>query len=119
MPTPVACLLKRPEMTFSLGRSGRSGSRLLPSVMSAPEPLADQFGGLIPLPMNSAAKRLGCAVAAVEADCPRPNGIASSHGRAIETPTPWRSVRRVNLRDCSFDIANPQGEFRFSTPAAE
>src|SRR5262249_21218259 len=111
MPTPVACLLKSPEMTFSLGRSDCSGSRLLPSVMSAPEPLAAQLGGLMPLPMNSAAKRLGCAVAAVEADCPRPNGIASSHGRAIETPTPWRSLRRVNLPEYEIGISVPPKQF--------
>src|SRR5262249_60516685 len=112
MPTPVACLLKSPEMTFSLGRSDCSGSRLLPSVMSAPEPLADQFGGLMPLPMKSAAKRLGCATAAGEDDCPRPNGIASSHGRAIETPTPWSNLRRVILWECEVGISFPQGDFR-------
>src|SRR5262249_7355880 len=111
MPTPVACLLKRPEITFSLGRSDWSGSKLLPRVMSAPEPLADQFGGLMPLPMNSAAKRLGCAVGTVNEDCPRPNGIASSHGRAIETPTPWRSLRRVILPEYEVGISIPKAIF--------
>src|SRR5260370_35348 len=59
MPTPVAALLNRPETTFSRERSEDRGCRLLLSSMSAPEPLAPQFLGLMPLPMNSTAKRRG------------------------------------------------------------
>src|SRR5260370_23663632 len=96
MPTPVACLLNSPEMTLSRGRSGASGSRLLLSSMSAPAPLADQFLGLMPLPMNKAAKRCGCAAAAVPGAVALPQPETdSSQGRAIVTPTPLSSVRRV------------------------
>src|SRR5436853_5935431 len=92
MPTPVADLLKSPVMTLSLGRREASGWRLLPSTMSAPEPLADQFGGLMPLPMKSAAKRLGGVAAG--AACAPQTGSDSSHGKATEQPTPVRKVRR-------------------------
>src|SRR5260370_29288169 len=98
MPTPVACLLNSPEMTLSRGRSGASGSRLLLSAMSAPAPLADQFLGLMPLPMNRAANRLGGAAGGVrEADSlPQPDSD-SSQGRAIVTPMPLSRVRRGTL----------------------
>src|SRR3954469_12627197 len=61
MPTPVACLLNNPEMTFNRDRNADNGSRLLLRSMSAPEPWADQFLGLMPLPMNRAANRWGGA----------------------------------------------------------
>jgi len=59
MPTPVAFLLNSPVMTFSFGRSKASGCRLLLSSIVAPLPLAHQLFGLMPLPMNRAANRLG------------------------------------------------------------
>ena len=61
MPTPVAFLLKSPEMTFSFARNGSMGSSDLLSSMSLPAPLADQCLGLIPLPMKRAANRCGKA----------------------------------------------------------
>src|SRR5476649_2346051 len=59
MPWRVAFLLKRPWMTLTLAFSGSSGERVLPSTMSAPSPVADQWSGLTPQPMNRTAKRLG------------------------------------------------------------
>src|SRR5258708_38472304 len=94
MPTPVACLLNSPETTLSRGRSDANGSRLLLSSMSAPEPLAHQFLGLMPLPMNRAAKRWGYTVAA-PAGSPLKPDIDSSHGRAMVTPRPFSRVRRL------------------------
>src|SRR5580704_6011677 len=83
MPTPVACLLNKPEMTFKRGRSEAKGSRLLLNCMSAPDPLAHQFGGLMPLPMNRAANRLGDGEVGVPgADSLPQTDIDSSHGRA-------------------------------------
>src|SRR5688572_19300310 len=92
MPTPVADLLNSPLMTLSLSRNGLSGSRLLLSSISAPLPLALQFLGLIPLPMNSAANRFGGS--AFSAPCAT-SGSASSHGSATVTPTPRMTVRRL------------------------
>src|SRR5260370_27236145 len=91
MPTPVACLLNKPEITFNRGRNADSGSRLLLSCMSAPEPLAHQFLGLIPLPMNRAAKRFGGA----EAGSAPQTESDSNHGRAMVTPTPLSNLRRL------------------------
>src|SRR6266852_2189432 len=103
MPTPVACLLNNPEMTFSRGRNDFKGSRLLLNSMSAPDPFADQFLGLMPLPMNRAAKRWGGMDAgAPDAALVPQTGIDSSHGRAMVTPTPVRKVRRVMLCDRGF-----------------
>src|SRR5438876_332167 len=94
-PTSVALLLKRPVMKFIFVFSGAIGSRLLPSSISAPEPLAHQCLELIPLPMNNAAKRLGKGpeVGSLDGSMPQ-TGIDSSHGRAIATPTPRRNLRR-------------------------
>src|SRR6185437_1663177 len=106
MPTPVACLLNKPEMTFKRGRREDKGSRLLLNCISAPEPFAHQFLGLMPLPMNRAANRRGGEEAAApEGDSLPQTGIDSSHGRAIVTPTPLSSVRRLILCDCGFVIA--------------
>src|SRR6267143_63290 len=91
MPTPVAALLNSPETTLSFDRYGVIGSRLLLSSISAPEPLAHQFLGLMPLPMNSAPKRLGCAALGSAA------AIASSHGSATVTPRPRSRVRRETV----------------------
>ena len=103
MPTPVAALLNRPEMTFNRGRSEDKGSRLLLSSMSAPEPFAAQCLGLMPLPMNSAANRLGAGEPAVAAAERVPQtGTDSSHGRAIVTPRPFNSVRRLSLHESEF-----------------
>src|SRR5438445_6336664 len=100
MPTPVACLLNRPETTLSRERNGASGSRLLLSSMSAPDPLADQLLGLMPLPMKRAAKRFGGAAGgAPEGASPPQPERDSSQGRAMVTPTPRRRARRVNLWD--------------------
>src|SRR5436309_1746201 len=98
MPTPVACLLNRPEITFILAANGCIGSRHLLSSISLPEPLAHQLLGLMPLPMKSAAKRRGrlLAPAALTVAAPVAAGSApqtgsdSSQGKAIVTPTPLR-----------------------------
>src|SRR5206468_3779901 len=113
MPTPVACLLKRPVTKFIRVFNGAIGSRLLPSSISAPEPFAHQCLELIPLPMNNAAKRLGNGpgVPSFAGSAPQTE-IDSSHGRAIATPTPRRNVRRegwgaIDLMDvfCAILIA--------------
>src|SRR5262249_27158674 len=77
-------------------RNGASGSRLLLSSMSAPAPLAHQWFGLTPLPMNSAAKRLGKAGGAPPpaAGSSPQTGRDSSQGRARATPAPRSRVRR-------------------------
>src|SRR5688500_8362254 len=95
MPTPTAERLKRPLMKFSFGRSDASGSRLLPSSISAPAPLAHQCVELMPQAMNSAAKRLGKVGAAFSAGRSSPHTLSdSSHGRAIATPAPCNNTRR-------------------------
>src|SRR6516165_8162983 len=97
MPTPVACLLKSPEMTFSFARYGASGSRLRLNCMLALAPVALQCGGLMQFPMKRTARSLGPVAAA---GCSaQPNGNDSSHGKAIVQPTPERKVRRVSLCD--------------------
>src|SRR5947208_12791014 len=108
MPTPVACRLNRPETTFNRGRREARGSRLRLSCMSAPAPRADQCGGLMPLPMNRAANRLGGAEAGVpEATRLPQTAIDSSQGRAIVTPTPLSNVRRLILCGRDFMSASP------------
>src|SRR5690349_11945110 len=107
MPTPVAALLKSPEITFNRVRWAVNGSRLLLNCMSAPEPFAPQCGGLMPLPMNSDANRFGAADAP-EADSPARNGIDSSQGRAIVTPTPLSKVRRLIFVECAFIVSIPR-----------
>src|SRR5215831_6809456 len=98
MATPVAALVNKPETTFSFVLKGVSGSRLLLSVMSAPEPLAHQWSALMPLPMKRAAKRFGKAGAAPPAaGSPAQTGSDSSHGKAIAAPTPRRRVRRSKV----------------------
>src|SRR5579863_9792718 len=95
MPTPVACLLNSPVMTLSRVLKGASGARVLLNSMSAPAPWADQFLGLIPLPMNRAAKRRGRRPDTAAAGSSPQTGSDSSHGSAIATPAPRRSVRRL------------------------
>jgi len=96
-------------MTFSRGRSEDRGSRLLLNSMSAPVPFAHQFLGLMPLPMNRAANRLGGEEAAApEVDSLPSSGIASSHGMAIVTPTPLSNARRLILFACEFIISIPR-----------
>src|SRR5438552_1737105 len=109
MPTPVACLLNRPEITFILAANGCIGSRHLLSSISLPEPLAHQLLGLMPLPMKSAAKRRGrlfaaaLAVAApVAAGTAPQTGIDSNQGKAMATPTPLRTARRETC--CDFEV---------------
>src|SRR5262245_58490368 len=101
MPTPVAFLLNSRLTTLILVFSFSSGSRLLPSSMSAPAPLAQKWLPLIPHPMNRAANRLGSGASEpfVTVSAPQ-TGTDSSHGRAIVTPTPRRKVRRCMV-DCS------------------
>src|SRR5690349_7543468 len=79
-------------MTLIFFLSGSSGSRLLPSFISSPEPLDHQWFPLMPFPMNTTAKRLGSGPVFVAAP---QTGIDSSHGSAIVTPAP----RRKTLRD--------------------
>src|SRR5262245_42876530 len=65
--------------------------------MPGPDPFAHQWSGLIPLPMNRTANRLGNGVgspAGAASAAPPQTGIDSSHGRAIPTPAPRRMVRR-------------------------
>src|SRR5882672_2419280 len=103
MPTPVACLLKRPVMKFILLFNGAIGSRLLPNSMSTPAPFAHQCFELMPLPMNNAAKRLGNGPGVPSfADSAPQTGIDSSQGRAIATPTPRRKRRREVRRWSDF-----------------
>src|SRR5262245_207599 len=105
MPTPVACLLNSPETTLSRGRREANGSRLLLSSMSAPDPLADQFFGLIPLPMKRAANRGGDAAGEGRdtPSLPQPERD-SNQGRPIVTPTPVRKVRRLIWFGCEVMI---------------
>src|SRR5918998_1543330 len=98
MPTPVAFLLNRPLTTLTLVLTGASGSRLLPSCMSAPSPLAHQWLPLIPQPMNRAANRFGATGTPPFTGGLPQTGTDSSHGRAIVTPTPRRNVRRETVR---------------------
>src|SRR5215204_5480214 len=109
MPTPTAVGLYSPLTTLIFVLTFSSGSRLLPSFMSAPLPLAHQWLPLMPLPMNSTATRCGNALAAAPAapDATAPaeavgvaphTGIDSSHGSAIVTPAPCRNVRRETPR---------------------
>ena len=76
--------------------NGASGWRLLLSSIAAPEPLAHQWSGLMPLPMNSAANRLGKSGQSRRSPASPPQtGIDSSQGRAIVTPAPRSNVRRL------------------------
>ena len=56
---PTAGLLNRPLMTLIFCFTGSSGASVLLSFIAAPAPLAHQWLPLMPLPMNSTAKRLG------------------------------------------------------------
>src|SRR5271168_2639336 len=95
IPTPVACLLNRPETTLILVLSGANGSRQGPSSIASPPPLAHQFVGLTPQPMNSAANRFGQGAGRSPVMVAMPQtGTDSSHGNAIVTPAPFRNVRR-------------------------
>src|SRR5262245_20040621 len=95
MPTPVACLLNRPEITFSFVLNGANGSRLLLNSISWPTPLAHQWLGLIPLPMKSAANRLGGLGAnSAATGSLLQTGTDSSQGKPIVTPAPRRNMRR-------------------------
>src|ERR1051325_8623190 len=96
MPTPTALWLKRPLMTFICVLNGAIGSRQRPSSMSAPEPLAHQFGKFTPHAMNSAANRFGAGAPAPQ------TGRDSSQGRVMVTPMPRRNRRRdISNRRCS------------------
>ena len=98
MPWPVEFLLKSPLMTFTLCFNGSSGDRLWASVIPAPDPTAPQWFSLTPLPMNITAKRFGNAFEGVAANA----DSDSSHGSAMVTPAPRRTVRRVNFISSAF-----------------
>ena len=68
-----------------------------PAPSSAPEPLAHQWSGLTPQPMNSAANRFGGGRRAAGRRRPRRRSD-SSQGSAIVTPAPRRKARRVAPR---------------------
>src|SRR5687767_221914 len=94
MPWPVECLLKSPLITLIFFFNGSSGDRLRLNFMSSPDPVAPQWSSLTPLPMKSTAKRFGKGeldVVAANAD------KDSSHGSAIVTPAPRRTVRRESF----------------------
>src|SRR4051794_29507389 len=97
IPCPVAALLKRPSMTLIFALSGSNGARDSLNSIAAPVPFAHQRPGLMPVPMNSTAKRWGCAavVAAEAAAMPKPDSD-SSHGKPMVTPAPRRKVLRAN-----------------------
>src|SRR5581483_2361244 len=91
-------------MTLIFPFMGSSGSSDFPNCMSAPAPLAHQWSGLTPFPMNMTPKRFGNAaripaweVLSAADDVPKPDSD-SSHGNAIVTPTPRRNVRRERRR---------------------
>ncbi len=87
-------------MTFIFVLSGAIGSRLLPSSISAPAPLAHQWLPLMPLPMNSTPNRLGNSPAMAPAEEVAPHAESDSkYGNAIVTPTPCKNVRREGW-DC-------------------
>src|SRR6187549_3633292 len=95
MPTLVAAALNNPSMKFRRSLNGTSGSSEGPSSIAAPEPRAHQVSGLIPLAMNTTARRRGKAVAVPACVLVAPQtGIDSIHGRSIVTPAPRRNVRR-------------------------
>src|SRR3954470_4031032 len=104
----VVCVMNNTEITISRGRGEDKGSRLLLSSMSAPEPFAHQFLGLMPLPMNRAANRLGCVDCAPVTDSALPKGSDSSQGNAIVTPTPRSRVRRLMQLDGGFMASIPR-----------
>src|SRR3954449_10090313 len=97
IPCPVAALLKRPSITLIFALSGSNGASDSLNSIVAPDPLAHQRPGLMPVPMKSTAKRCGCtAVVAAEAELrPKPDRD-SSHGKAMVTPAPRRNVLRPN-----------------------
>src|SRR5436190_15588864 len=107
MPTPTALRLKRPLTTFMRVLNGARGSRLLPSSICSPAPLAHQWLEFTPLPQNKVAMRFGKAAVSVGAgvtSAPQV-GSDSSHGKDIVTPTPRRKVRRVmRQRRASLDF---------------
>src|SRR6476661_1759409 len=100
IPCPVAALLNRPSMTLIFVLSGSNGARDSLSSIPAPDPFAHHRPGLMPVPMNSTAKRWGGgALVAAEADELRPKPDSdSSHGRPIVTPAPRSMVLRDNAR---------------------
>jgi hypothetical protein len=49
--------------------------------------------------MNSAANRLGNRGKSVAGLSSPPTGVDSSHGNAIDTPAPTRTVRRLTFID--------------------
>ncbi len=92
MPNPVDILLNRPLMTLTLVFTGVRGSSVLLSSMFAPLPRADQWSGLMPLPMKRTAMHLAMSTA-FQRPPRRRTAVSqtlrdSSHGNAIVTPAP-------------------------------
>src|SRR5688572_18779362 len=98
IPCPVECLLNSPLMTVTFFLIGSSGDKLRLSFMSSPDPVAPQWFSLTPLPMKSTAKRLGKGELGVAAKA----DMDSSHGRAMVTPAPRRTVRRDSFISLAF-----------------
>src|SRR4051812_18518673 len=96
MPTPRACLLKRPLTTLIFVFNGARGLRQPPNSIASPEPLAHHSLGLTPQPMNMAANRLGMGATAPPAADATRGPSDSSKGRATVTPAPRRNARRVD-----------------------
>src|SRR3954467_10331052 len=107
MPTPTAGRLNRPLITFNFVLNGASGSSVLPKDISAPAPFAHQCLLLMPLPMNTAAKRCGYRREGTggvsgpagdgegePVDSRARSGSESKNGSAISTPAPRRERRR-------------------------
>src|SRR5688572_10127434 len=83
-----------------------NGSKMGESCQSAPVPSGVQALGFTPFGIYNAAMRIGgpsaaLGLASVLLSAHAARGIASSHGRHMETPRPFRMVRR----EISFVIA--------------
>ena len=92
---PRGLLVEQARDHVQSGLERRQGLEALAQLHVEPEPLAHQWSGLIPLPMKSAANRAGKAWAAPAAASPPHTGSDSSQGRAIATPAPRSTVRRL------------------------
>src|SRR4051794_5679094 len=79
-------------MNVSFSRTGASGSSTLPSCIAEPVPFAHHSFEWKPLPEKRQANRTGGGEPS-RVSSPQ-TGTDSSHGRATDTPTPRRNVRR-------------------------
>ena len=85
-------------MTFTFFLMGSSGDKLRLSFISSPDPVEPQWFSLTPLPMKSTANRFGNGEEDVWANA----DIDSSHGSAMVTPAPRRTVRRDSFISIPF-----------------